>query len=135
MCTQGDVRLVGGDNEFEGRVEVCNSNAWGTVCDDLWDTTDGDVVCTQLGYGNGKLIKKTLWNSFIKIIRRFCLFVTATRAPSQAFFGAGTGDIVLDNLQCVGTESRLIDCPSNGINIHNCAHFEDAGVTCGSESL
>ena len=42
----------------------------------------------------------------------------------------GTGQIVLDNLFCTGTESRLIDCPNNGVGIHNCVHSEDAGVRC-----
>ena len=51
-------------------------------------------------------------------------------ARSQAFFGQGSGTILLDNVGCTGTETRLIDCPSNGIGIHNCAHSEDAGVTC-----
>lgn len=44
---------MGGTTEFEGRVEVCDSAAWGTVCDDSWDVTDGNVVCSQLGYGTG----------------------------------------------------------------------------------
>ena len=44
----------------------------------------------------------------------------------------GTGLIVLDNLLCTGNESRLIDCPHNGLGSHNCGHQEDAGVRCSS---
>ena len=42
----------------------------------------------------------------------------------------GAGQIWLDNVNCRGSETRLIDCPANPLGIHNCVHSEDAGVRC-----
>ena len=57
-CVQGDIRLRNGSNSSEGRVEICNNNVWGTVCDDFWGTPDANVACRQLGFAS----TGTLWN-------------------------------------------------------------------------
>ena len=50
-CTAaGQVRLVGGTNNLEGRVEICASGTWSTVCDDFWSEAEAKIVCQQLGY-------------------------------------------------------------------------------------
>lgn len=63
------------------------------------------VVCRELGFDGGK-------------------------ARQMAYFGRGTGPIWLDNVRCVGTESSLAECDSNGLGNHNCRHWEDAAVEC-----
>ena len=46
---EGAIRLQGGNNTF-GRVEICNDNVWGTVCDDSWGQVDAQIACRQLGF-------------------------------------------------------------------------------------
>ena len=60
-CRDGALRLMGGDNPLEGRVEICINNAWGTICDSTFDQDDADVICRQLGViHNGKIV---MWSA------------------------------------------------------------------------
>ena len=51
-CTQGDVQLFGGWEEYEGRVEVCDGGQWKSVCDRMWGEEEAKVVCRQLNYAD-----------------------------------------------------------------------------------
>ena len=170
-CTNGDIRLRGGTNQYEGRVEICNNSAWGTVCDDSWSTFDARVACRQLGFssiGTHSIIHAKWLRYYCEIgllllslfqigdcvclrfrfeMTQFYMWIdlvflsknspslsefvsTGAVARSVAYFGRGTGAILLDQVACTGTESRLVNCRSNPLGIHDCSHFEDAGVTC-----
>ena len=64
-CTQGDIRLVNGANQYEGRVEVCNQNVWGTVCGDNYGRRDTSVICRQLGFASaGMQLAIASWEQF-----------------------------------------------------------------------
>ncbi len=64
LCNQGDIRLQGG-TATSGRVEICNNNEWGTVCDDSWDNFDARVVCRQLNISF--VGKKCIHKKLIKV--------------------------------------------------------------------
>ena len=121
---------MGGSNQYEGRVEVCINDQWGTVCDDLWDSTDATVVCKQLRHEyTGSRYTCIGLVSYKSFASNVC-FCTGGIAYSNAHFGAGSGPIVLDDVQCTSSASKLLECPSRPILSHNCLHSADAGVGC-----
>ena len=44
------MRLMEGRSEWEGRLEICLSQRWGTVGNDGWTDTNSQIVCSDLGY-------------------------------------------------------------------------------------
>jgi len=104
------VRLVGGLSSQVGRLEVYYNGTWGTVCDDGFTGAAARVVCYMLGYGHdGQVIGNR--------------------------YGAGSGTIWLDNVQCRGTETSIADCRHRSWGSHDCGHSEDVSVSCVTARL
>ena len=62
-----------------------------------------------------------------------CIYVPTCiggRVYSNAHFGAGSGPIFLDDVQCTSSSDQLLECHSRPILSHNCNHSNDAGVGC-----
>ena len=107
LCEDGDIRLENGSNPLEGRVEVCFNNAWGTVCDNSFSTSDAHVVCRQLGYTfNG------------------------TQVVPISEFSQGSGPIFLDEVACDGEEGRIMECGGTAPGVHTCTHNQDVAIRC-----
>lgn len=47
-----------------------------------------------------------------------------------AVYGQGSGRIWLDDVDCVGTETKIQDCNHRGWGSHNCDHSKDASIKC-----
>ncbi len=128
FCNDGDLRLIGGAADGEGRVEVCIGEVWGTVCDNSWNAVDARVACRILGFSGVSTCSNVQPVLAYSCCINSPLFSDAVAVPS-AFFGRGTGPVFLDDLRCAGTERSLLDCPRNSM-MSNCGHSEDAGVRC-----
>ena len=76
-----------------------------------WDTStaNGQVVCRQLGYGTSSNITVFL----------------------RAYFGQGTGSVIMDDVACFGNESSLFNC--SHMLYSSCSHYWDVGIRCDSK--
>ena len=76
------------------------------MCDNGWDLNDAQVVCRELGFG------------------------PAIVARQKAFYGPGSGQILLRHMQCDGMELKINNCPTGASIIDDCDHYKDAGAEC-----
>ena len=53
----------------------------------------------------------------------------------NAYFGASTGPIFLDDVACTSSANQLLECSSSPVLAHNCDHNADAGVGCEGRFL
>ena len=100
------VRLVGGNSENEGRVELYYNNTWGTVCGDgYWSQVDSNTVCRQLGY-------------------------TEARQYYATSFVPESVPVWMDRVNCNTFDLCLGKCSFNGFGTSYCRHSLDIFLNC-----
>uniref|UniRef100_A0A3B3DJ16 SRCR domain-containing protein n=1 Tax=Oryzias melastigma TaxID=30732 RepID=A0A3B3DJ16_ORYME len=99
------IRLVNGDNQCSGRLEVKSNNSWSIVCEDDFDHQDAEVVCRELGCGATSVLQGALYGE--------------TEAPewSREFL-------------CEGHESALLKCRSSQLTRWTCPPGKAVEITC-----
>ncbi|KYO40694.1 antigen WC1.1 isoform B [Alligator mississippiensis] len=100
------LRLLNGENQCDGRVEIFLDGVWVRVLDDEWNMNDANVVCRQLQCG----IAEKAYN------------------PSKS--ERGTGPVWLRSIHCSGYESRLTLCNTSVSETAQAGIAEDVGVIC-----
>ena len=68
------------------------AGVWGGISNDNWDMNDAMVVCRQLGYQAG-----------------------AEAALKNGVYGPVIGPVWLTNLQCIGSETNVMECTHDQI--------------------
>ena len=101
-------------------VQVCHESQWGLVCDhdESWTTRSAVVVCRQVGMGyRGQVV-----NMFTELIT---LLKTTDARPIQRQKLFYDGTVILDNINCIGSENSLTDCPGGSIygNFDDCLYI------------
>ena len=101
-------RLVDGEHEHEGRVEILYAGLWGTICanDYGFDLASANVICRQLGYPG------------------------AVRVTQYSEFGPTTGQVWLRYLRCIGNETSVSQCSRSDFGTGDCHSPGEAGIEC-----
>ena len=106
------IRIQGGENPREGRVEVFHNGRWGTVCGDDWGIEEAMTVCRQLNLGY------------------------ATKAVTHKNFSETGLKIIMSGVKCRVDETSLYYCQHDEWKNTTCSSDDKvAGVICVSGKL
>jgi Scavenger receptor cysteine-rich domain len=106
------VRLVGGRNPNEGRLQVKIKERWGTVCNYGWNIQSAAIACQQMGL----VLNPQDW------------YLEADQLSS-----IGLEDPVsLSNVRCTDFDTDIRQCRSEPASQleNDCGHDQDVGLRC-----
>ena len=123
-CNEGQIRLVNGTIEREGRLEICVNGVWGGFCPYNFRKSAAHVACKQAGYGD--VMGEWVCDHFI----------TAITLPhpigaviyTNGEFGNGDGPIIYGNVECFGHENYIADCSKSVTPNFTCYSYYGSSV-------
>ena len=109
------IRLRKWSVSYAGRVEVFLAGKWGVINSHNWQLADAHVTCRRLGFSGADLAVRG-----------------ATYVFNAKFSGNAMGIQWIDNVECLGNESYLHECPHEVFFVH--VEVFEAGVVCKTEN-
>ena len=110
-------------------MQLCLYGRWGSVCDHQWSVADANVVCGHLGYYAIGQRSICCYSVSIMYVFHTYQYIGALNYSLNDTSEALAGPIFLDNVNCSGSEQRLIDCNFDYL-ANRCTHAEDVAVRC-----
>lgn len=102
----GDVRLVDGGTDNQGRIEIYLNDTWWAICENHFSWHAFEIVCNMINLPH----------------------------PHERYhnseFGRGNQSILPMDFSCDGHESSLLDCRHEDYYEHHCGD-EIVGMSCG----
>ncbi|XP_022795001.1 soluble scavenger receptor cysteine-rich domain-containing protein SSC5D-like, partial [Stylophora pistillata] len=109
------IRLRKWSVSYAGRVEVFLAGKWGAINSHNWRLADAHVTCRRLGFSGADLAVRG-----------------ATYVFNAKFSVSAMGIQWIDNVECLGNESYLHECPHEVFFVH--VGVFEAGVVCKTEN-
>ncbi|XP_048517043.1 protein bark beetle isoform X2 [Dendroctonus ponderosae] len=106
------IRLLGGREETEGRLQVKVNGQWGTVCNYGWTIQNAALVCQQLGY----------------VLNPHDWYIERNEIPD-----AGKSEsVILSNVACQDYDLDITKCQAETVGdfVNSCDHDNDVGIRC-----
>ena len=130
-CTNGEIRLEGGPDNNEGRVEVCVNGRWGTV-ETRQPRQVAEAVCSdislELSLFSSCLGKK--YNKLLVIhIMYYLLLCIVTEPINSIYQGTQFGYRQSKPVYHCDVSEGTLNCTKRDSEFHN--HAMDLGVVCG----